>query len=561
MNVFRFYMKRDWLKAGIAIALITGLAFFLRVYDIQHYPPGLFPDEAANGEDALSILQGDIRPFYSRGNGREALFFYLQAFLIKTLGVGHWQMHLASAIVGTLTVLAMYFAVRPYFGRLAGLLAALFLATSSWHITLSRTGFRAILIPLLLSLFTAFVGYAIAAVKTKRIRASYLYAALAGASFAGGFYTYIAYRAMVGVVLGVLILLLIAAMHPNIGFPHVRRYGKQTLLAALAGIVVLLPLAIYFANNPDEFIGRASQVSIFSPDLQREFGGGTLTGTVVYSVNKTLLSFFSYGDENWRHNVAGYPLLNPLVGFLFVLGICWTLKGTWDVFWRMLHGKEVHLGMIYPYILLMLFGMMLSVVTTAEGMPHALRSIGMATPIYMLAGTAGAVALRYALAWGRKRDVVGMIYGAAAGLLVVSSVYGPLLYFIISRNTPEAHTAYRGDLTAVSAYINEYVIQHPNKRPYLVLDPFFAQTTHFLTGGQYRLLDPLTSSHIVLMPGEIIVFTQSTIFDADRYARIYHDSLLLTASTLNRFGQEVLRVYEGVENASTPEVIDVDLDA
>lgn len=551
-------MKRTWFKAGIAIALVTGLAFFLRVYDIQNYPPGLFPDEAANGEDALSILDGDIRPFYSRGNGREALFFYLQAFLIKTLGIGHWQMHLASAIVGTFTVLAIYFAVRPYFGRLAGLLAALFLATSSWHITLSRTGFRAILIPLFLSLFTAFVGYTIAAVKEKRVRASYLYAALAGASFAGGFYTYIAYRAMIGVVLGVLVLLLLAALHPKIGFPHMRRYGRQTLLVVIIGILVLLPLIIYFTRHPDEFIGRASQVSIFSPDLQREFGGGTFTGTLLYSVNKTLLSFFSYGDENWRHNVAGYPLLNPLVGFLFVLGICWTIKGTWDIFRRILRGKEVHLGMIYPYVLFMLFGMMLPVVTTAEGMPHALRSIGMAAPIYMLAGTAGAVALRYALAWGRTRDVLGMIYGAAAGLLIISSVYGPLLYFIISRNTPEAHTAYRGDLTEVSTYINKYVMQHPHKRPYLVLDPFFAQTTHFLAGGHYRLLDPLTSSRTVLAPGEIIVFTQSTIPDADRYVRIHGDSLRLTASTLNRFGQEVLRVYEGVREKKDKEEADLD---
>ncbi len=555
-------MKSGWLKTGFAVSAVVALAFFLRIYDIQNYPPGLFPDEAANGEDAISILRGDIRPFYSRGNGREALFFYLQAGLITTFGIGYWQMHLASVIVGTLTVLAIYAATQVYFGRLAGLLAALFLATSSWHLTLSRTGFRAILIPLFLCLFTAFVGLIITSVKAKRIHASYWYAALAGIFFSGGFYTYIAYRTMVGVVLGVVVLLLLAALHPKIGFPHVRRYGKQTFIAFCMVLITITPLVLYFIYHPDEFIGRASQVSIFNPDLQRKFGGGTLLGTLAYSTNATVFSLFTHGDTNWRHNVSGYPLLNPFVGFLFVLGVLWTLKGTWEVFWRILHGKEVHLGMIYPYVLLMLFGMMLPVITTAEGMPHALRSIGMSAPIYILAGTAGAVTLRWSIKWGHTRRVLGMVYGAAAGLLIVSSAYGPLLYFMISRNTPEAAEAYRGDLTVVSNFINTYNAQRSKgATPYLVLDPFFAQTTHFLAHGEYQLLDPASSDRTALQPDEIIIFTQSTVVDADRYARVYGNAIQLVTSKLNRYGQEVMRVYRGVGIVPVPEAINVDLDA
>src|SRR3989344_1162032 len=162
-------MKQGWLYAGIAVACIVAFAGFLRSYDIQNYPPGLFPDEAANGEDVLLILEGDTRPFYPRGNGREALFFYLPAALVKVFGIGAWQMHMASVIVGTLSVLAIYFATQVYFGRLAGVFAALFLATSSWHLTLSRTGFRAIMIPLFISLFTAFAGLIVQSVKDKRI--------------------------------------------------------------------------------------------------------------------------------------------------------------------------------------------------------------------------------------------------------------------------------------------------------------------------------------------------------------------------------------------------------
>lgn len=567
-------MKDGWIYTGIAVAVIVALATFLRLYGIQEYPAGLFPDEAANGEDVQLILSGDTRPFYPRGNGREAMFFYLQAAMVKTFGIGVWQMHTASALVGIATVLAMYFAASVYFGRLSGLLASLFLATSSWHLTLSRTGFRAIQIPLILLLFTAFVGYTVKAVKEKRISMSYLYAALAGIVFSSGFYTYIAYRAIIGVVIGVVILLLLAALHPKIGFPHFARYGKQLLVAIVAGCITLAPLVMYFVAHPDDFIGRAGQVSIFNPDLQREFGGGTLLGTVIYSTNQTLLSFFYHGDENYRHNVAGYPLLNPLVGFLFVLGICWALKGTYDVFRQIRKGKEVHLGMIYPYLLLVLLGMMLPVITTAEGMPHALRSIGMAAPLYMLAGTAGAVMLRSGLAWGKKRNLEGVVYGLAIGLLIVFSAYGPLLYFIVSRNSPAAYEAYRGDLAVVSDYINQYAASHKDAtRPYLVLDPFFSQSVHFLASvsaheygshpdealHKYTLLDPGTSDLIVLRPGEVMIFAQSTIPDAVQYEATHKDSITTIESKLNKFGEEILRVYVG--KSSTPVKQEFDLDA
>jgi hypothetical protein len=566
-------MKRVWLYTGIALACIVALAAFLRLYGITEYPPGLFPDEAANGEDVMLILQGDTRPFYPRGNGREAMFFYLQAAMVRAFGVGVWPMHAASALVGIATVLAMYFATRVYFGRLAGLLAALFLATSSWHLTLSRTGFRAIQIPLILLLFTAFVGYVVQSVKQKRIALSYMYAAFAGVVFASGFYTYIAYRAMVGVIIAIVILLLVAALHPKIGFPHFKRYGKQLLVAILMGMITLTPLVMYFVRHPSDFIGRAGQVSIFSPSLQKEFGGGTLLGTLLYSINETVLSFFYHGDENWRHNVAGYPLLNPLVGLLFVLGILWAIKGTYDVGRQVIKGKEVHLGMIYPYLLLVLLGMMLPVVATAEGMPHALRSIGMAAPIYILAGTAGAVFLRWALAWGKKHNLVGTMYGIAAGLLIVFSAYGPLLYFIVSRNSPEAYAAYRGDLAVVSDYINNYAASHKGAtRPYLVLDIFFAQSVHFLATvsaheygshpdeaqHKYTLVDPATSDTTFVRPGEVIIFTQSTIPDANRYEMTHKDSVTRIESKMNKFGEEILRVYIGKETAAPKQEFDLD---
>lgn len=575
----------------VALGVIVALAAWFRLYDIQNYPPGLFPDEAANGEDVLLILDGDVRPFYPRGNGREALFFYLQALLVKIFGIGVWPMHAASAIVGTATVAAVYFATRPWFGRLSGLLAALFLATNHWHVTLSRTGFRAIMVPLFVLLFTAFVGYAIREVKRGRGRYGYLLAVLAGAAFAGGFYSYIAYRAMVGVVFGVAFLVLLddwilewrrhssaSAEHKMRDLPHVLRYWPHVLLGIAAAALILAPLVWYFVQEPGAIVGRAGQVSIFNPDLQEQYGGGTIGGTLLYSLRTTLLSFFAgAGDLNWRHNVAGYPLLNPLVGILFLLGVAWAINGTVMVAYKIVRGVEVHLGMVYPYLLLLLGGLLLPVVTTAEGMPHGLRALGLVAPIFLLAGTAGSVVLywlrrRLRGEWGQT-----VLWGAVSGVLALAMLYDGTLYFLIARNDSAAHYAYRSDLPVVAEYINNYAREHQSadrdERPYLVLDTFSLQSIHFLTAHsahdhsvgdmphpdeaqhRWRQLDPALSHFQSLRPGEIIIFTQSTIPDADRY-RQQHPSVEQVEQRYNRFGEEIMRVYRHPEFTSPEPSVD-----
>lgn len=574
--------KLIWLGLAVGGVIITAIGF--RFYDLQNYPPGLWPDVAANGEDALLILEGDRRPFFPRGNGREGLLFYLEALTIKYYGVGVWQMYVPTAVIGVLTVIAIYFATQAFFGRLAGVLAALFAATSYWHVTLSRTGFRAILAPLFLAAFTAFVGYVIHAAHDGKRVWSYVYAVLAGVAFSGGFYSYISYRAMIGVVAGVAVLLLLAAMHPKIGFPHFRRYGGQMVAGLVAASIVISPLAWYFSQHPAEFLGRAGQVSIFSHDLQREHGLTSAADALVYSTRETIKGFFvGAGDLNWRHNVAGYPLLNPLVGLLFLVGVVWAIWGLAGVIWHMVQGREVHLGMIYAYLLLMLAGMLAGVVTTLEGIPHGLRAAGVFFPIMMLSGTAGAVIIHYIQKKLVTEQARAVGYGITAGALIAFSVFDGALYFFVARNEAEAYSAYRGDLTEVA----EFITGNEN-RPYLVLDAFSVQTVHFLQheiaksgavsppphdfeshpdeeAHRYRLLKPEVSHEVKIGAGEVIIFTQSTLPDAGRYVA-GHPSIELVESRANRFGQEIMRVYRVVSGpaSATPAPVQeptFDLDA
>ncbi len=61
-------------QKGLFVGIIL-VAIFFRFYQITTMPGGLYPDEAANGLDVNLMQQGDLQPFYQRGNGREALFF------------------------------------------------------------------------------------------------------------------------------------------------------------------------------------------------------------------------------------------------------------------------------------------------------------------------------------------------------------------------------------------------------------------------------------------------------------------------------------------------------
>jgi hypothetical protein len=108
--------KRLWLELVLILALTT-LAFAVRVYRLPDIPPGLHSDEAANGVDVLDILGGHNSIFFERNSGREPLFIYLQAVAVGLFGTTSLALRLTSAIIGALTIPAIYWMRRhSHFG-------------------------------------------------------------------------------------------------------------------------------------------------------------------------------------------------------------------------------------------------------------------------------------------------------------------------------------------------------------------------------------------------------------------------------------------------------------
>ncbi|MEK7553273.1 MAG: glycosyltransferase family 39 protein [Patescibacteria group bacterium] len=363
----------------LLLSIIVIIAAFLRLYNITELPPGLYPDEAMNGNNALeSLSTGDWKIFYPENNGREGLFINIQALSIALFGNFPWALRAVSAIFGILTVLGVYFLAKEIFNKNIALLSAFLLATSFWHINFSRIGFRAIMAPFFLTWGIYFLLLALRQIKEQKSPKFYILNSIFSGVFYGlGFHSYIAYRATPALILIIIALYWFQNKDPETEQVH---YGaswqirKKILLVAsgytLVAIIVFTPLGIYFIQNPQDFMGRTTQVSVFSSPTPLK----DLTTNII----KTAGMFNFSGDYNWRHNYAGKPLLFWSVGILFLIGTVISI--------RRLFSKDFF-APIFIFSWLVIAA--LPVVISNEGLPHALRAIIMIPPIFILAGFGG----------------------------------------------------------------------------------------------------------------------------------------------------------------------------
>jgi 4-amino-4-deoxy-L-arabinose transferase-like glycosyltransferase len=519
-------------KSLILLIVVILIASFFRLWILKSVPGGLFPDEAANGLDILLIFKDQHSVFFERGLGREALFFYLQAASVALFGIGVWQMHLVSALIGIFSVIALWFLAKKLFNTRVAFLASFFMATSAWHVTLSRTGFRAILVPLFSVLFFYF---AYSVFKETSGKKRLIFAILAGICLALGFYTYPSFRMVVPIVGALFVVILI------INREILKKYWPEMAIGFLIMLFIFAPLLVYFIHHPGEFAGRAGYVSVFNKDQNH----GDLVGTFLQVAKKTFLMFFKDGDLNWRHNVSGYSMLNPWISFFFALGILYLVLIIALNFFKKTLFKKDYLGnwFVYFFMIVWFLGMLAPELLTVESIPHGLRAIGAIPVAFLFAAMAIDIFLRKFESSFKLRNLSLLINLFLALIIITNLFYDYHLYFGISANSPEFYYAYRSDLTVVSEYLNQRDLK---EKTYLVLDEYSVQTPEFLTAKYnqpYILVDPPTSYQTILNPKDQVVFTQSTIFDAKKFAE-YHNEATIKKQVYNRFGQEIMRVYE-----------------
>ena len=134
--------------------LIFFLGCFLRFYKISVNPPGLYVDEAAIGYNAYSILKtgkdeyGQRFPLYFRsfGDYKMPLYIYSSILPVKLFGLNPFAVRFVSALVGSLTIIVIFYFVKLIFpekGHSFALLNCFLFALSPWSIFFSRGAFEA----------------------------------------------------------------------------------------------------------------------------------------------------------------------------------------------------------------------------------------------------------------------------------------------------------------------------------------------------------------------------------------------------------------------------------
>jgi 4-amino-4-deoxy-L-arabinose transferase-like glycosyltransferase len=406
----------------ILLLLIVAMALGLRLYGLGEFPPGCHVDEAENGLLAQRVLKGGWFPVYTEvGNGKATLHFYLIALAFRLLGVSTWSIRVVSAVVGGLTVIPLFLLARAAFGPGAGLASAFVLAVSRWHITFSRIGYDAVLAIFFAVLLFLFLFLALETGKRR-------YFLLGGATLGLGLYTYIAFRLIPVIVVGVLL------REAAVEWRRLRRYVPALVNGTVVALIIFAPLGLYAAFHWDIFMFRINQVY-----LGTHAPGESFAPALFGNMKATALMFNVRGDANGRHNLPDAPMLDDVSAALLLLGFVLLLREA--------RARAA-------FLVLLWFGVMVLPGILSIEAPQALRNSGTIPAISI---SVGLFAARFAHFMGRGRRVAGMIAGATvtAGILLGIAAMNVDAYFRRQAASPRVWGSFDVRETAMGRHIAE----------------------------------------------------------------------------------------------------------
>ncbi len=127
----------------LVLAVVLGVAAWLRLPDLARVPANVHGDEASIGLEARRILAGGLSPVFATGwYDVPSLSFSLHAAIMRVVGNDLFGLRLGSALEGLLSILVLYLLARRLWGPRPALVAAALMAIAEWHVHFSRTGFH-----------------------------------------------------------------------------------------------------------------------------------------------------------------------------------------------------------------------------------------------------------------------------------------------------------------------------------------------------------------------------------------------------------------------------------
>ncbi len=291
----------------LLLALILLIGAWFRLSALGDVPPGLTHDEANNLYDAAQTLAGDVRLYYPQG--KEPIYDWSAALLMAFFGAGAFALRLTSALWSLAAIPAAWALIRRLFGAKAALMAAGLIAVSFWPVMVERAGLRAVSLAAP-SAAALYVGWRAVRPHSGPRRARDF--ALAGLAFGFCYYTYLA-----NLTLPAIFIIWIGYLFLTRPALRNRRLIGGLIVWAMVYAAVIAPLLLHQLGHPEGFVRIWELREPFA-----EASGGNFSD-LWGRVARSLGVFFvpGMGDSFQPYNIPGKPLLDPVTGALFVIGL------------------------------------------------------------------------------------------------------------------------------------------------------------------------------------------------------------------------------------------------
>lgn len=418
----------DWFADHRHYVSLTGvllLAAVFRFWQLDTVPPGLHPNEAADGLIATSVTEGDFTALYSSASGvLGAPFYLLQAFATVLLGKTALALRVTPALLGVLGVLFTYMAAHAWFSRRVAFVAAFLLASAPWAVHLSRISDYAVMIPVLVPLAMWTV---VRAIRTNKA----LWYVATGLVLGGLWYSGIP------VYVWIALAVILAVFSRRYYRDRLKYSGQPILIVLLSAVIAGIPLVVFdvLSGGVGRLQGAGSTVWTA---LQTPLDTAAM---LVYKTVAALGMFHINGEQSILYNLPGAPLLNGAVGVLFVLGALLALRRFRDIRYTVL------LAIGAGVFLVNLFG--------DKGAASAVGNAAMLPVVYILASI-GLIELFARWRGVFPRNVVALQFSVIVILAVLglATFHNWQHYFVAWANTSETYEAYHEHLHQTARYMN-----------------------------------------------------------------------------------------------------------
>lgn len=218
-------------------------------------------------------------------------------------------------------------------------------------------------------------------------------------------------------------------------------FGLAFILVAFM-LLAGLPLGIYFLAHPADFFGRAADVSILKQ------------GSPLLELGKSFLGhlamFNFYGDSNWRHNLSGSPELLWPVGIFFLVGIIASFKNIFSG----LKNKSSYFVAPFSFLVLWLFIFLAPGFLSSEGVPHALRAIGVIPAACILSSLGAFISFEFFRKFFRTKKQLLLLY-LCSFIFIFSIGYAEFYkYFFSWAENPNVSGAFTVNFYRIGEYLN-----------------------------------------------------------------------------------------------------------